>query len=174
MSFFNKIKQGLGFGTLEAKLNIPVQIAGSAGQIEGDFILTAKSDQQVKEIWVKLEMIKSWDETKRRRDSNGNEESYNSHETRSYELGKFSDKTPFAIKANETRTVHFVVPFQPIAAPQPADSNNTGFNLGGIAVTISNVVSNLRNERTEYKVEGKVDLKDVAFDPGDSKNVILV
>jgi hypothetical protein len=174
MSFFNKIKQGLGFGTLEAKLNVPVQIAGASGQLEGDFVLTAKSDQQVKEIWVKLEMIKYWEETKQRRDSNGNMESYTSHESRSYELGKFSDKTPFAMKANETRTIHFVVPFQPIATPQASDSTNTGFNLGGIAVTISNVASALRNERTEYKVEGKVDLKDVAFDPGDSKNISVI
>jgi hypothetical protein len=54
MPFSNKIEQGLGFGTLEAKLNIPTQIAGSSGQFEGDFNLTAISDQQIKEVIRKV------------------------------------------------------------------------------------------------------------------------
>ena len=173
MSFLNKIKQGLGFGTLEAKLNVPGQIARNSGQFEGDFILTAKSDQQIKEIMVKFEMVRHWEETKHRRDSNGHQESYTSYESQTFELGNYNDQNPFEMKASEVKTIHFAVPFQMINTQSPAD---TAIGQGGVSVvlgTLSKLTSNMRNERIEYKVEGKVDLKDVALDPHDSKNIIV-
>jgi hypothetical protein len=173
MSFLNKIKQGLGFGTLEAKLNVPGQIAGNSGQFEGDFILTAKSDQQIKEVKVKFEMVRHWEETKHRRDSNGHQESYTSHESQTFELGNYIDKNPFDMKASEVKTIHFAVPFQMINTQSPAD---TAIGQGGVSAvlgTISKLTSSMRNERVEYKIEGKVDLKDVALDPHDSKNIVV-
>jgi len=174
MSFLNKIKQGLGFGTLEAKLNVPGQIAGNSGQIEGDFILTAKSDQQIKEVWVKFEMVRHWDETKRRRDSRGHEQKYTSQQSQTFELGNYIDKTPFDMKASEVKSIHFAIPFQII---NPQSQANTDIGQSGISEVIgviSKLASNLRNERVDYKIEGKVDLKDVAFDPGDSKLIIVM
>jgi hypothetical protein len=173
MSFLNKIKQGLGFGTLEAKLNVPGQIAGSSGQFEGDFILTAKSDQQIKEVKVKFEMVRRWEETKYRRDSNGHQESYTSHESQTFELGNYSDKTLFEIKASEVKTIHFTVPFRAINTQSPADAAIGQGGVSAVLGTLSKLTSNMRNERVEYKVEGKVDLKDVALDPHDSKNIIV-
>jgi hypothetical protein len=174
MSFLNKIKQGLGFGTLEAKLNVPGQIAGNSGQFEGDFILTAKSNQQIKEVWVKFEMVRHWDETKRRRDSNGHQQSYTSHESQTFELGKYIDKTPFEMKASEVKTIHFAIPFQMINPQSPADAAIGQGGVSAVLGTISKLASNLRNERVDYKVEGKVDLKDVAFDPNDSKDIFVM
>jgi len=174
MSFFNKIKQGLGFVTLDAKLNVPGQIAGNSGQFEGDFILTAKSDQQILEVWVKFDMVRHWDETKHRRDSNGHQQNYTSHESQTFELGKYIDKPPFAMKASEVKTIHFTIPFQTINLQSQAD---TAISQGGVSAvlgTISKLASNLRNERIDYKVEGKVNLKDVAFDPGDSKDIFIM
>ncbi len=173
MSFFSKIKQGLGIGTLEAKLNVPGQIAGNSGQIEGDFILTAKSDQQIKEVRVKFEMVRKWEETKHRRDSNGHDQSYISHESRTHELGNFSDKTPFEMKANEVKTVHFSLPFQMIDPRSAADEAIEKGGVSAVLGTISKLASNLRNERVEYRVEGHVDLKDVVFDPNDSKEIYV-
>ena len=173
MSFFNKIKQGLGLGTLDAKLNVPGQIAGNSGQLEGDFILTAKSDQQIKEVKVKFEMVRKWDETKRRRDSNGHEQSYTSQESQTYELGNFIDNTPFEMKANEVKTIHFALPFQMIDPRSAADDAIEKGGVSAVLGTISKLASNLRNERLEYRVEGKVDLKDVVFDPGDSKEIYV-
>jgi hypothetical protein len=174
MSFFNKIKQGLGFGTLEAKLNVPGQIAGNSGQFEGDFLLTAKSDQHIQEVKVKFEMVRHWDETKHRRDSNGHDESYTSHESQSFELGNYTDKTPFDMKASEVKTIHFTIPFQAINTQDPTDAAIGQGGVSAVLGTISKLASTLRNERVEYKVEGKVDLKGVAFDPGDSKNIFVV
>jgi hypothetical protein len=174
MSFFNKIKQGLGIGTLEAKLNVPGQIPGSSGQFEGDFILTAKSDQQVKEVKVKFEMIRRWEETKHRRDSNGREESYTSQESQTYELGNYNDKTPFDVKANEVKTIHFTIPFQPVNTQSAADAAIDKGGVSAVLGTISKLASTMRNERVEYRVEGKVDLQGVALDPHDSKTVFVV
>jgi hypothetical protein len=174
MSFFNKIKQGLGFGTLEAKLSVPGQVAGDSGQFEGDFVLTAKSDQQIKEVRVKFEMVRHWDETKHRHGSNGRNESYTSHQSQSFELGNFTDNTPFVMKANEVKTIHFAIPFQMINTQSPVDEAIGQGGVSAVLGTISKLASSLRNERIEYKVEGKVDLKDVAFDPGDSKNILVM
>ncbi len=173
MSFFNKIKQGLGIGTLQAELNVPGQISGTSGRFEGDFILTAKSDQQIKEVKVKFEMVRHWDETKHRTDSQGHPENYTSHETQSFELGNFNDKTPFAMKASEARTIHFAIPFQPINLQGPADAMIAQGGIGGVLGTLAKLSSNIRNERFEYRVEGKVDLKDVAIDPKDTKNIFV-
>jgi hypothetical protein len=174
MSFLNKIKQGLGFGTLEAKLNVPVQIAGNSGLIEGDFTLTAKSDQQIKEVWVKFEMVRHWDETKYRRVSNGKQQRYTSHESQTFELGNYIDKTPFEMKASEVKTIHFAIPFQMINSQPSADAAIGQDGVSAILGTISKLASNLRNERVDYRIEGKVDLKDVAFDPSDSKDIFVV
>jgi hypothetical protein len=174
MSFLNKIKQGLGFGTLEAKLNVPGQIAGNSGQFEGDFILTAKSDQKIQEVWVKFEMVRRWDETKHRRDANGHQESFTSHESQTFELGNFNDKTPFEMKASQVKTIHFTIPFQMINLQSPADTAIAQGGVSAVLGTITKLASNLRNERIDYKVEGKVDLKGVAIDPKDSKDVFVV
>jgi len=173
MSFLSKIKKGLGIGTLDAKLNVPGQIAGSSGQLEGDFTLTAKSDQQVKEVKVKFELIQHWDEIKRRRDSNGREESYTSHESRSFELGNYNDKTPFEMKSGEVKTVHFAIPFQPFNPQSSGGSGGQG-GLAAVMGAISQVASTLRNEHIEYKVEGKVDLEGVALDPKDVKSIFVI
>jgi len=173
MSFLKKIKQGLGIGTLEAKLDVPGEIKGSAGKFEGDFILTAKSDQQIKEVGVKFEMVHHWEETKHRRDSKGNPHDYTSTQSRTIELGNYFHNTPFGMKANEIKAIHFAIPFQMI---NPRSSADAAIEQGGVSAvlgTLSKLASTMRNERVEYKVEGKVDLKDAAIDPGDSKIVIV-
>jgi hypothetical protein len=173
MSFLNKIKQGLGIGTLETKLNVPGQIDGNAGTFEGDFILTAKSGQQIKEVGVKFEMVRRWEETKHRRDSKGNQHNYMSPQSQTIELGNYIDNTPFEMKADEIKTIHFAIPFQMM---NPRSSADAAIEQGGVSAvlgTISKLASTMRNERVEYKVEGKVDLKDVAIDPSDSRKVIV-
>ncbi len=54
----------------------------------------------------------------------------------------------------------------------PRSSADAAIEQGGVSAvlgTISKLASTMRNERVEYKVEGKVDLKDAAIDPSDSK-----
>jgi hypothetical protein len=173
MGFFDKIKQGLGIGTMEAKLNVPGQIAGSSGQFEGDFILTAKSDQQVQEVSIKFEMVRRWDVTKHRQDSNGRQESYTSHESQTFELGNYLDKSPFEVKAGEVKTVHFTIPFQPINTGPSAEPAAAQSGVSKVLGALSNLASSIRNEQISYKVTGKVDLKGVALDPNDMKDIYI-
>jgi hypothetical protein len=173
MSFLNKLKQGLGIGTLEARLDVPAQIAGNSGQFEGDFVLTAKSDQQIISVRIKFDMTRLWDETKQRTDSNGKEESYTSQESETFELGHYTNETPFTIKTGEVKTIHFVLPFQMINTRSAAD---VAIEQGGVSAmlgTLSKLTANVRNERFEYTVAGKVDIKDAVFDRGDAKTVIV-
>jgi hypothetical protein len=171
MSFFNKIKKGLGFGTLEVHLYVPTPIAGNSGQLKGVLNLTAKSDQQINEVLVKFEKIVHWDETKHRRASNGSVTSYTSHESQTFELGNYSDKTPFEMKAGEDKTIHFTIPFQTIDTQSPAAAE---IEEGGVLAVLGinrKYGSDMRNVHSDYKVEGKVDLKGVAFDPKDSARI---
>ena len=172
MSFFQRIKKGLGFGTLEAKLNV-WQIARDCDQIEGDFTLTAKSDQQINEVMVKFEMVQHWEETKHRQDSNGREQSYLSQESRTFELGNYSDKTPFEMKASEVKVIHFVIPYQIGDTQSPADAAIEKGGVSAVLGTIWKLTSNMRNVHFDYKVEGKVDLQGVAIDPKDSKTISM-
>ena len=55
MSFFSKVKQALGIGTISVKINVPGQLNASDGILKGSLLLTAKSDQKVKKMEVKLE-----------------------------------------------------------------------------------------------------------------------
>ena len=55
MSFFSKIKQKLGIGTISVKINVPGQLNAADGKLKGSLLLTAKSNQKVKKIEVKLE-----------------------------------------------------------------------------------------------------------------------
>jgi hypothetical protein len=172
MSFFNKIKQSLGIGTLAAKLDAPGQIARSSGQIEGNFVLTAKSDQRIKEIKIKFEEIHSWDVTKQRRDSKGRERSYTARQSRTFELGNYTDNTPFVMKAGEVKTIHFTLPFQISRASMEAPDNQSA--VAEILGAVSKMASAMRNERFQYKIEGNVSLEGTLLNPGDSKNVVLV
>ena len=44
MSFFSKVKQALGIGTISVKINVPGQLNASDGILKGSLLLTAKSD----------------------------------------------------------------------------------------------------------------------------------
>ena len=44
MSFFNKLKQGLGISTAKAELQIPATIAKDSTGVNGKVVITAQSD----------------------------------------------------------------------------------------------------------------------------------
>ncbi len=172
MSFFQKIKQGLGIGTLDAKLNV-WPVPGGCDQIEGDFNLTAKSSQKIKEVLVKFVMVQHWQETKHRRDSNGRMESYTSQQSKTFELGNYLDLKPFEMNAGEVKTIHFVIPYRMVETQSPEDAEIEKGGLSAVLGTLSKLASNMHNVHYEYKVEGKVDLEGVALDPRDSKEIFI-
>ncbi|MDP2288912.1 MAG: sporulation protein [Actinomycetota bacterium] len=177
MGLFGKIKKSMGIGTISFDLAVPSSIQGSAGTLEGEVILKAKSEQQVKDVEVVFERVYSWDE----RESTYNS-STNRHEDRwversnTVELGKFKDETAFSMAAEESKTIHFTIAFQPISGNEVTDSNNLMWDVLDSALFNGNSIfgSSMRNQRIEYKVSGDVDLVDVAFDKGDSKQIVVI
>ncbi|MFA7324948.1 MAG: hypothetical protein WC005_11405 [Candidatus Nanopelagicales bacterium] len=177
ISIFSKIKKGLGVGTISFDLVVPSQIAASAGQLEGDIVLTAKSAQQVVDVEAKFERIFEWDERESHYNSTTKrQEDRWVSQTRTVELGTFVDRTAFAMAADETKTIHFVIPFQPFAAQQDDQSSSLLWDVLDSALaggTQGWFGSSMRNQRVSYTVSGDVDLEDVAFDKGDSKTIVV-
>ncbi|CAB4928511.1 MAG: hypothetical protein F2836_02920 [Actinobacteria bacterium] len=172
MSFFKKLKNGLGVGTIKFELVVPGEIYGNSGQLEGDIVITAKSDQLVKDVEVTFERVHTWDQ----------HESVWNQTTERYEdrwvsrshtiqLGHFMDEAPFEITADENKTIRFVIPFQPI---DPQLTSSSGGIMWGFMDSALSYGSNWRNERVHYTVRGDADLEDVAFDKGDDKRIIVM
>ena len=156
MGFFNKIKQGLGIGTLKVELQIPGQVAKTEYVIAGQAVLTAKSDQKIKSI--KLRMVEMY--------TTGQGENRTSKE---YELGTLVMDAPFEMQGGETRTVDFQLPFQIALSSNQALAEKSGAlgALGKAAVFA-------KGEKSTYAVKITVDLEGVALDPSASKDIHLV
>ena len=172
MSFFKKLKNGLGVGTIKFELVVPGQIDGSSGRLEGDIVLTAKSDQLVKDVEAIFERVHTWDE--RESVYNSTTERYEDRwvqRSRTIELGHFMDATPFEIASDELRTIRFVISFEPI---HPQLASSSGGLMWSFMDSALSYGSNWRNERVHYTVRGDVDLEDVAFDKGDSKTIAVM
>ena len=175
MSFLKKIKNSMGIGTIKFTLVVPTAIEGGRGQLEGDIILTAKSEQSVKDVEVWFKRIHRWDQ--RESVYNSSTQRYNDEwvsKSQSVELGHCIDSTAFDLKAEETKTIHFSLAFAPI---NPQYANGGGPMGDGFWASLGNSFlsgPNIRNERIEYEVSGDVDLEDVAFDKGSSQRVTIV
>lgn len=172
MSFFKKLKNGLAMGTIKFELVVPGQIYGSSGQLEGDIVLTAKSDQLVKDVEAIFERVHTWDE--RESFYNSTTERYEDRwvgRSHTVQLGHFMDETPFEFASDEKLTIRFVIPFQPIDPQLASTLGGLMWNFMDSALSYG---SNWRNERVHYTVRGDVDLEDVAFDKGDSKRSVVM
>ena len=172
MSFFKKLKNGLGVGTIKFELVVPGEIYGNSGQLEGDIVLTAKSEQLVKDVEAIFERVHTWDE--RESVYNSTTERYEDRwvqRSHTIQLGHFMDETPFEIASDEKRTIRFVIPFQPI---DPQLASSSGGLMWSFMDSALSYGSNWRNERVYYTVRGDVDLEDVAFDKGDSKTIAVM
>jgi hypothetical protein len=155
MSIIAKIKQFFGIGGVDVSLAIPSQVPKASRVIDGQIQLTAKSDQHILSIEVKLmEDFSS---------GRGDDE-----ETREFELGVLNMNQPFDIKAGETRTVPFRLPFEILKSN--ADKLK---EKGGALGALGKVAAFANAEESSFKVTVEVDVKDTGFDPSASKEIEL-
>ena len=177
MGLFDKIKKSMGVGTISFDLDVMDQVVGSSGTLEGDIILKAKSDQQVQDVEVVFERIYTWDERENYYNSTTkqNEQRWTQRSS-TVELGKFKDETEFPLATDESKTIHFVIAFQPIAGAESTGSNNVVWDVLDSALFNGNSIfsSSMRNQRIEYKLSGDVNLDGVPFDKGDSKTIVVI
>jgi hypothetical protein len=178
VGLFGKLKKSMGVGTISFELVVPGQVVGSSGILEGDIVLKAKSEQQIKDVEVVFERIYTWDERESYYNSTTkqNEQRWNER-SNTVELGTFVDKTEFSMASEEEKTIHFAIQFQAITgAESTGGDNNMMWDVLDSALFNGNSIfsSSMRNQRIEYKVSGDVDLIDVAFDKGDSKKIVVI
>lgn len=155
MSFFGKIKQGLGIGTASVELDVPPFFSRDGGSIAGKLTITAKSPQKVKSVAVRMYETYT---TGRGEDK----------KVKEYKLGEvvLFEKEPFELKDSEVREVAFSLPFSMKLSSSQSLARKDGVlgALGRAAVFAS-------SEKSDYRINVSVDLEGVALDPTDTKTI---
>jgi len=147
MSFFKKIKQGLGIGTAKVELmDVETYFPKDAKQITGTVILTAKSEQKVKS--VKVSLIEKTTSTV------GNETREQRREIESVVVAE-----TFDLKEDESRKLPFTMPVD--------FGGKLSINLFGGTLEISAS----SGSKPVYEVVATADLEGVALDPSAGKYI---
>lgn len=145
MSFFKKIKQGLGIGTAKVELmDVETYFPKDAKEITGTVIVTAKSEQKVKSVKVSL-MEKTTSTV-------GNETRDVRREIQSVVVSE-----AFDLKSDESRKLPFTMPVN---------------MSGGISVNVFGGTLNISassGPQPVYEVVATADLDGVALDPTAAK-----
>lgn len=156
MSFFNKIKQSFGIGTLKVELQAPAQLGSNERQINGQVLITAQSDQLVKEI--KLRMLETYTQGK------GDDE-----KSKEYELGQKIIKEPLTLAKDENTTIDFSLPFI------LQHSNNQSLSQEkGVLGALGKAAIFATGEKSEYQIKVDVYMEGSMFSISDSQNVRFI
>ena len=150
MSFFSKIKQFAGIGTLDVKLAVPPHFSATDTAIDGTLHIVAKSDQSVLKIVLELR-----EEFESGRDDD--------KKAQRFVLGMVQLSEPFQLKTGESRTVPFSVPFQLLKS-----SNDQLKEKGGLMGGIGKLNAWANDEKSKFKFHAMVDVQGTSLDPVDS------
>jgi hypothetical protein len=156
MSFFSKLKQFVGAGTVKVDLAVPPQVQKAGAQFAGSVLLNAVSDQHVLEVTVKL--TEHWSTGR------GDEKT-----EKEYELGKVAVAGAFDMKQGEQRNLEFVLPFTLLKS-----GNDVLKEKGGALGMLGKAAAFVSAEASTYKVTATADVKGAALDPTASKPIRLV
>ena len=155
MSFFAKVKQFFGAGTVKVELAIPPSVPKFGLQLPGRVALKAASAQHVIDVTVLLR--EEWDTGR------GAEK-----QTKTFDLGKLTLAQAFDMQQGEERNLDFLLPFQVIQSnAEQLKQKGGAMGMLGKAAAFAN------NEKSRYKVIATADVKGAAFDPNDIKEIVL-
>lgn len=152
MSFFAKIKQFFGAGTVKVTLNAPATFNTNDGTIEGTIHLEAKSDQTI--VSLKVELKEEY--TTGRGDDKT---------TKTLEIGEL--KLPgFDMKTGEVKDVPFKLNYS-----YAKSENEALAEKGGVMGGIGKLGAFASGEKSEFKLWATADVKGAALDPNDFKEL---
>lgn len=156
MGFFDSIKNKLGIGGVSIDFTVPSQVDRASQKVKGVITLTTKSEQEI----VKMEAVleEEW------KTGVGD-----SKTEKKFELGKWSDFTPFTIRPGEVKTFEFEIDFEEIKSASDQMASKTGA-LGALGKG----VKFLNQEKSRYFVVVNVDVKSAVLDPSERKEVKLI
>lgn len=155
MGFFDGIKQFFGVGGVDVALDCQPQVAKGSGVLQGAVTLTAKSDQQVLTVDVKL--VEEWTTGR------GDEK-----ETKEFELGKVQ-MPGMELKKGEQRVVQFQLPFSLIKSNADQLKEH-----GGALGALGSMAAFANNEKSLFTVVAEADVKGTALDPSAKRQIQLV
>jgi sporulation-control protein spo0M len=155
VSFFGKIKQGLGIGTASVELDLPPFFKKDGESIKGKVTITAKSPQKVKTVIVRMYETYT---TGRGEDK----------KVKEYKLGEvvLFDKAPFELKDAEVKEVDFALPFS-----MKLSSNQAMAQKDGVLGALGKAAVFASSEKSDYRITVTADLEGVALDPTDTKTI---
>jgi hypothetical protein len=148
MGFLAKIKQFLGIGTVSVKVTGPSSFNADDSELKGTVVVTGKSDQTIEHVEVVFEEKFT---TGRGDDA----------KTKEFKLGVVK-LGGFSIKAGETKTVEYVLPFS-----YAKTSNEELAEKGGVMGGLGKLGSFASGEKSEFSITATVDVKGATFDPND-------
>jgi sporulation-control protein spo0M len=156
VSFFKKIKQGLGIGTVKLTLEVPSSVSWESSKIQGKVTVTAKSDQQISSFKFKLteEFTTGRGENK---------------ETQEFELGTASYDQPVELKAGESKTIEFSLPFALRKSPAPPLSEK-----GSARGVLGKAAKFASGDKSDYRVRAEAKIQGTMLSPDDSKFIEIV
>jgi sporulation-control protein spo0M len=171
VSFFKKIKQSLGMGTIDFDLEVPPAVANSSGRIDGTIVITAKTAQSIKDVEVKLDREQVWDQIEQRYNSTSNlyEDQWVT-KSRVDTIAQWKDETPFDLAEGEVRRIPFALVFPVVEHPYGTADN---LSLWDFLPASWNLGSGFRNMRISYRIDGDADVDGAAFDKGESTPITL-
>jgi hypothetical protein len=156
MGFWAKLKQRLGIGGIKLNLSVGAQAPKDGPDLRGAVTLTSKSDQLIEALHFKL--------IEKYTTGRGDDE-----KTKEFELGKISQANPIAIRAGESKTIDFTLPFESVSSVHDKLKAK-----GGTLGALGKASSFLAKERSEYEVWVNADVKGTSFGPNDFKGIQLV
>lgn len=157
MGIFDKVKQVFGIGTVKVAMDVDKNFSKKSDSISGKILLSAKSDQEILELDVKLEEV--W---KTGRDENKSIENF--------ELGEWKDSTSFTMKAGEEKEVPFTLNYKLLKSRNDEiaeTAGKVGKALGGLGKMMD-------AEKSTFWLTATCDVKGAAFDPNCSEELKLV
>ena len=152
MSFFAKIKQFFGAGTVKVTLNAPATFNTIDGVIEGSVHLEAKSDQTI--LSLKIELKEEYTTGR------GDEK-----KTKTFEIGEVK-LAGFDMKQGETKDVPFKLSYS-----YAKSDNEAMAEKGGVMGGLGKLGSFASGEKSEFKLWATADVKGAALDPNDLKEL---
>lgn len=156
MSFFSKIKQFAGIGTLDVRVEGPASLAPTTTEVQGTVHITAKSEQQVLSVVVEL----------REEFSSGRDED---KKEQRFVLGSLRLGEQYTLREGETRAVPFAFPIQFLKS-----NNDQLKERGGLLGGLGKLGALAANEKSTYKLHAVVDVKGTSLDPTGELDVKMV
>jgi len=157
VSFLKKIKQSLGIGTVKLTLEVPPSISPVGGQVNGQVVIEAQSDQHITAVKVKL--IEKFTQ------GHGQAEEKIEKE---FVLGETSFDQVIDLKSGESRRIDFTLAY----AMRKSGLRELSEKKGALG-TIGKVATFIGAEKSEYEVTAEAKLEGTMLSPKVSKSVVI-